>query len=116
MDDQPLIPLTIKRPQPVRSATLARRSYRIFPMARTLFSSVPAWKTPNANPPWRPGFRGGSYISAEPSARGEWKSGGSNLLGRDAYATSKQCNLATVFACLAYKVGAFADYKTNSLG
>jgi len=46
------------------------------------------------------GFRGGRYICAEASARGEWKSGGSAIPGGDAYATSKQCNLATamVFA------------------
>ena len=42
------------------------------------------------------GFRGGRYISAEASARGEWKPGGSAMPGADAYATSKQCNLATV--------------------
>jgi NAD(P)-dependent dehydrogenase (short-subunit alcohol dehydrogenase family) len=44
------------------------------------------------------GFRGGRYISAEASARGEWKPGGSSNPGYDAYATSKQCELATVFA------------------
>ncbi|MFD5286300.1 SDR family NAD(P)-dependent oxidoreductase [Streptomyces rubrogriseus] len=44
------------------------------------------------------GFRGARYISAEASARGEWKPGGSKLPGADAYATSKQCNLATVLA------------------
>jgi NAD(P)-dependent dehydrogenase (short-subunit alcohol dehydrogenase family) len=44
------------------------------------------------------GFRGGRYISAEASARGEWAPGGSKLPGGDAYATSKQCNLATVLA------------------
>ncbi|MEJ2863658.1 SDR family NAD(P)-dependent oxidoreductase [Actinomycetospora flava] len=44
------------------------------------------------------GFRGGRYISAEASARGEWEPGGSALPGGDAYATSKQCNLATVLA------------------
>ncbi|MEU9064414.1 SDR family NAD(P)-dependent oxidoreductase [Streptomyces sp. NPDC048430] len=44
------------------------------------------------------GFRGARYISAEASARGEWKPGGSKLPGGDAYATSKQCNLATVLA------------------
>ncbi|MGW5248312.1 hypothetical protein ACWEQN_31580 [Streptomyces sp. NPDC004129] len=44
------------------------------------------------------GFRGARYISAEASARGEWKPGGSELPGGDAYATSKQCNLATVLA------------------
>src|ERR1700722_3870613 len=44
------------------------------------------------------GFRGGRYISAEASARGEWKPGGSKTPGADAYATSKQCNLATAMA------------------
>jgi NAD(P)-dependent dehydrogenase (short-subunit alcohol dehydrogenase family) len=44
------------------------------------------------------GFRGGRYISAEASARGEWTPGGSRIPGGDAYATSKQCNLATVLA------------------
>ena len=52
------------------------------------------------NPEHKPtkafGFRGGRYISAEASARGEWKTGGSKIPGADAYATSKQCNLATV--------------------
>src|SRR5258708_7748517 len=42
------------------------------------------------------GFRGARYISAEASARGEWTPGGSKLPGADAYARSKQCNLATV--------------------
>jgi len=42
------------------------------------------------------GFRGGRYVSAEASARGEWQLGGSKMPGADAYATSKQCNLATV--------------------
>jgi NAD(P)-dependent dehydrogenase (short-subunit alcohol dehydrogenase family) len=40
------------------------------------------------------GFRGGRYISAAASARGEWMSGGSAMPGADAYATSKQCALA----------------------
>jgi NAD(P)-dependent dehydrogenase (short-subunit alcohol dehydrogenase family) len=44
------------------------------------------------------GFRGSRYISAEASARGEWEPGGSSHAGADAYATSKQGNLATVFA------------------
>lgn len=44
------------------------------------------------------GFRGGRYISAEASARGEWLPGGSSVAGADAYATSKQGNLVTVFA------------------
>ncbi len=52
------------------------------------------------NPEHRPakvvGMRGGRYVSAEASARGEWKPGGSKQPGADAYATSKQCTLATV--------------------
>jgi NAD(P)-dependent dehydrogenase (short-subunit alcohol dehydrogenase family) len=44
------------------------------------------------------GFRGGRYISAEASARGEWQPGGSALPGGDAYATSKQCTLAAAMA------------------
>jgi NAD(P)-dependent dehydrogenase (short-subunit alcohol dehydrogenase family) len=64
---------------------------------QTLFSFAPAWKTQNVDLPWPPVF-GGRYLSAEASARGEWKPGGSGLPGRDAYATSKQCNLATVLA------------------
>ncbi|MBY8877393.1 SDR family NAD(P)-dependent oxidoreductase [Actinacidiphila acidipaludis] len=42
------------------------------------------------------GYRGGRYISAEAGLRGEWRPGGSRRPGMDAYATSKQCNLATV--------------------
>ncbi len=51
---------------------------------------------PERKPAKIAGFRGGRYISAEASARGEWKPGGSTMPGADAYATSKQCNLATV--------------------
>jgi NAD(P)-dependent dehydrogenase (short-subunit alcohol dehydrogenase family) len=53
---------------------------------------------PERKPARMAGFRGGRYISAEASARGEWAPGGSRLPGGDAYATSKQCNLATVLA------------------
>jgi NAD(P)-dependent dehydrogenase (short-subunit alcohol dehydrogenase family) len=53
---------------------------------------------PKRKPAVVAGFRGGRYISAEASARGEWQPGGSALPGGDAYATSKQCNLATVLA------------------
>jgi len=53
---------------------------------------------PERKPAVIAGFRGGRYISAEASARGEWKPGGSTHPGFDAYATSKQCNLATVMA------------------
>jgi NAD(P)-dependent dehydrogenase (short-subunit alcohol dehydrogenase family) len=53
---------------------------------------------PERRPAVVAGFRGGRYLSAEASARGEWAPGGSELPGGDAYATSKQCNLATVLA------------------
>jgi NAD(P)-dependent dehydrogenase (short-subunit alcohol dehydrogenase family) len=52
---------------------------------------------PDRKPAKVAGFRGGRYISAEASARAEWKPGGSKMPGGDAYATSKQCTLATVF-------------------
>jgi NAD(P)-dependent dehydrogenase (short-subunit alcohol dehydrogenase family) len=53
---------------------------------------------PERKPAKIAGFRGARYISAQASARGEWQPGGSKLPGADAYATSKQCNLATVMA------------------
>jgi len=53
---------------------------------------------PERKPAVAAGFRGGRYISAEASARGEWAPGGSPRPGFDAYATSKQCELAAVFA------------------
>jgi NAD(P)-dependent dehydrogenase (short-subunit alcohol dehydrogenase family) len=53
---------------------------------------------PERNPGKAVGYRGARYISAEASARGEWQHGGSKVPGADAYATSKQCNLATVMA------------------
>ena len=46
---------------------------------------------PERKPAKAVGFRGGRYISAEASARGEWKPGGATQPGVDAYATSKQC-------------------------
>jgi len=53
---------------------------------------------PERKPAVAAGFRGARYISGEASARGEWRPGGSSNPGFDAYATSKQCNLATVLA------------------
>ena len=53
---------------------------------------------PDRKPAVTAGFRGGRYISAEASARGEWAPGGSTRPGFDAYATSKQCELAAVYA------------------
>jgi NAD(P)-dependent dehydrogenase (short-subunit alcohol dehydrogenase family) len=55
-----------------------------------------AVEDPERQPAKRFGFRGARYISAEACARGEWKPGGSTVAGFDSYATSKQCNLATV--------------------
>jgi len=53
---------------------------------------------PERRPAKMAGFRGSRYISAEASARGEWNPGGSKMPGADAYATSKQCALATALA------------------
>ncbi|GAA0532390.1 MULTISPECIES: SDR family NAD(P)-dependent oxidoreductase [Streptomyces] len=53
---------------------------------------------PERKPAVTAGFRGARYISAEASARGEWQPGGSSKPGFDAYATSKQGNLATVLS------------------
>ena len=59
-----------------------------------------AVENPEHKPAKITGMKGGRYISAEASARGEWKQGGSKIAGADAYATSKQCVLAStmVFA------------------
>jgi len=57
-----------------------------------------AVEDPERKPAVASGFRGSRYISAAASARGEWAPGGSSKSGFDAYATSKQANLATVFA------------------
>jgi len=55
-----------------------------------------AVEDPERKPAKAVGFRGARYISAKASTRGEWQPGGSKMPGADAYATSKQCNLATV--------------------
>jgi NAD(P)-dependent dehydrogenase (short-subunit alcohol dehydrogenase family) len=59
---------------------------------------VSAVEDPERKPAKAAGFRGGRYISAEASARGEWRPGGSNQPGFDAYATSKQAILAAAMA------------------
>jgi NAD(P)-dependent dehydrogenase (short-subunit alcohol dehydrogenase family) len=59
---------------------------------------VSAVEDPQRKPAVSAGFRGGRYISAEASARGEWKPGGSAKPGFDAYATSKQAILAAALA------------------
>src|SRR5258708_9827754 len=53
---------------------------------------------PERKPAKMAGFRGGRYISAEASARGEWEPGGSKMRGGGTSATSKQCTLATALA------------------
>jgi NAD(P)-dependent dehydrogenase (short-subunit alcohol dehydrogenase family) len=55
-----------------------------------------AVEDPQRKPAVAAGFRGGRYISAEAGARGEWAPDGSSKPGFDAYATSKQCNIATM--------------------
>jgi NAD(P)-dependent dehydrogenase (short-subunit alcohol dehydrogenase family) len=52
---------------------------------------------PERKPAKAAGFRGARYISAEACARSEWLVGGAKMPGMDAYATSKQCSLATAF-------------------
>jgi NAD(P)-dependent dehydrogenase (short-subunit alcohol dehydrogenase family) len=59
---------------------------------------VSAVEDPERKPAVAAGFRGGRYISAEASARGEWKPGGAKRPGFDAYATSKQAMLAATMA------------------
>jgi NAD(P)-dependent dehydrogenase (short-subunit alcohol dehydrogenase family) len=68
------------------------------PDGTNVVSVVSAVEDPERKPAVAAGFRGGRYISAEASAHGEWKPGGSAGPGMDAYATSKQCNLAAVMA------------------
>jgi NAD(P)-dependent dehydrogenase (short-subunit alcohol dehydrogenase family) len=57
-----------------------------------------AVEDPERKPAKAAGFRGGRYISAEASTRGDWKPGGSTQPGFDAYATSKQAVLASAMA------------------
>ena len=59
---------------------------------------VSAVEDPERKPAVAAGFRGGRYISAEASARGEWRPGGAKKPGFDAYATSKQAILAAAMA------------------
>ncbi len=59
---------------------------------------VSAVEDPERKPAVAVGFRGGRYLSAEASARGDWKPGGSKTNGFDSYATSKQAELAAAMA------------------
>ena len=62
--------------------------------ARVLFVAS-AVEDPGRKPAVAAGFRGARYLSAEASARGQWRPGGSAKPGMDAYATSKQCALVS---------------------
>ncbi len=64
----------------------------------TVLFVVSTVEDPNRNPGKAVGYRGGRYISAEASTRGEWLPGGSKKPGADAYATAKQCGLAAAMA------------------
>lgn len=57
-----------------------------------------AIEDPERKPAKVMGMKGGRFLSVEASARGEWKAGGANMPGIDAYATSKQCILAATMA------------------
>ena len=59
---------------------------------------VSAIEDPERKPAKVMGMRGGRYISAAASAQGRWEPGGSKMPGIDAYATSKQCSLASALA------------------
>jgi NAD(P)-dependent dehydrogenase (short-subunit alcohol dehydrogenase family) len=75
-----------------------------------------AVENPEHKPAKAVGFRGGRYISAEASARGEWNLGGAKWPGFDAYATSKQAILATGVnptTALARDAGAFTGFMAK---
>jgi NAD(P)-dependent dehydrogenase (short-subunit alcohol dehydrogenase family) len=57
-----------------------------------------AIEDPERKPAKIMGMKGGRYVSAEASAHGEWQEGGTKMAGIDAYATSKQCILASAMA------------------
>jgi NAD(P)-dependent dehydrogenase (short-subunit alcohol dehydrogenase family) len=59
---------------------------------------VSAVEDPDRKPAVAAGFRGGRFLSVEASSRGEWKAGGSEKPGFDAYATTKQAIHAAAMA------------------
>ena len=85
--------------------TFATNHLGTFAFTEALIPSLPeranvlfvasAIEDPERKPAKMMGMRGGRFISVEASARGEWKEGGAKLPGIDAYATSKQCILAS---------------------
>ena len=68
------------------------------PDGASLVFVVSAIEDPERKPAKVVGMRGGRFISVEASARGEWAAGGAKIPGIDAYATSKQCSLASALA------------------
>lgn len=71
---------------------------KILPDGANVVFLASAVEDPERKPAKMTGMRGAQYISAEASARGEWKQGGSKLVGADAYATSKQSIMAAAMA------------------
>jgi NAD(P)-dependent dehydrogenase (short-subunit alcohol dehydrogenase family) len=88
--------------------TFATNHFGSFMLTELLASHLPdganvvniasAIEDPERKPAKIMGMKGGRYISAEASARGEWKADGAKMAGIDAYATSKQCVLASTLA------------------
>jgi len=68
------------------------------PDGATVVFVVSAVEDPGRKPAVAAGFRGGRFVSVEASVRGEWKPGGSEKPGYDAYATSKQAIHASALA------------------
>jgi NAD(P)-dependent dehydrogenase (short-subunit alcohol dehydrogenase family) len=68
------------------------------PDGATVVFICSAVEDPERKPAKIGGFRGARFISVEASARAQWAPGGAENPGLDAYATSKQCNLATVMS------------------
>jgi hypothetical protein len=83
------------RDEPHRTVRAYRSAHPASPDGANVVFVASGVEDPERKPAKMAGFRGGRYISAEASARGEWEPGGSKMAGADAYATSKQCTLAT---------------------
>jgi len=103
-----IMPMKAKKSAQGWDLTFATNHLGSFMMTEALIPHLPdganvvfiasAIEDPEHKPAKIMGMRGGRYISAEASARGEWKEGGSKMAGIDAYATSKQCILASTMA------------------
>ena len=78
--------------------TLTEALMPSLPSGANVLFVVSAVEDQERKPAVAAGFRGGRYISAEASTRGEWKPGGAKKPGYDAYATSKQAILAAAMA------------------